>query len=211
MPIVVVANPKGGVGKTTVASHIAGYFANQGHRTMLGDIDKQQSSRLWLSQRPEAAVKIDTWDIHADRIARPPKGTSHVVLDSPAGLHGWRFKESLGLANALVIPIQPSIFDMFATKDFIDDVQDFVKTTKWPHKLHIGLIGTRMDERTLAAEKLLQFVQTLAVPWLGSLRNTQNYLHLAAHGLTVFDVAPSRVEKDLAQWEPICTWLNKIH
>lgn len=210
MPIVVVANPKGGVGKTTFATHVAGYFASQGHATMLGDIDKQQSSRWWLAQRPSAANKIDTWDVNPDRIARPPKGTTHVVLDSPAGLHGWRFKESLSMAQALVIPLQPSVFDMAATKAFVDDVKAFVKTEKWPHKLRVALVGTRVDERTLAAEKLHGFVETLGIPWLGSLRNTQNYLHLAAHGLTVFDVAPSRVEKDLVQWQPICEWLDQI-
>jgi chromosome partitioning protein len=208
MPIVVVANPKGGVGKTTVATHVAGYFASQGHSTLLGDIDKQQSSRLWLGLRPPAAKPIQTWDVNADRIARPPKGVTHVVLDSPAGLHGWRFKESLALADVLLIPLQASVFDIFPTRRFIDEVLEFEAAQHRPHKLRVGLVGTRVDERALSADKLHEFANTLPVQWLGQLRNTQNYVHLAARGLTVFDVAPGRVEKDLTQWAPICHWLD---
>ena len=210
MPIVVVANPKGGVGKTTLATHVAGYFASRGHSTLLGDIDKQQSSRLWLDLRPEAAAKISTWDVNEDRIGKPPKGTTHVVLDSPAGLHGWRFKESLAMADALLVPVQASIFDIYATKTFVDEVLAFVKVQRNAKPLRVGVVGTRLDERTIAAEKLHEFVAKLPVPWLGSVRNTQNYVHLAARGLTIFDIAPGRVEKDLAQWQPICNWLGKL-
>jgi chromosome partitioning protein len=93
MPVIVVANPKGGVGKSTLSTHIAGYFASCGHAVMLGDADRQQSSRLWLGLRPPRRGAISTWDISADLIAKPPKGTTHVVLDTPAGLHGWRFND----------------------------------------------------------------------------------------------------------------------
>ena len=92
MPIVVIANPKGGVGKSTLATNVAGYFANQGHSVMLGDVDRQQSSRLWLGLRPEAAKPIAAWDVQRDFIVRPPKGTTHVVLDTAAGLHGTRLR-----------------------------------------------------------------------------------------------------------------------
>src|SRR5438105_14107236 len=87
MPVVVVANPKGGVGKSTLATNIAGWFASQGRTVMLGDADRQQSSRLWLGLRPAAARTITGWDVGEDKIAKPPKGTTHVVLDTPAGLH----------------------------------------------------------------------------------------------------------------------------
>ena len=83
MPVIVVANPKGGVGKSTLSSNIAGYFARQGHAVMLGDVDRQQSSRLWLQLRDASLPRIQSWDITEDQIARPPKGTTHVVLDTP--------------------------------------------------------------------------------------------------------------------------------
>jgi chromosome partitioning protein len=204
MPVVVVANPKGGVGKSTLATNIAGYFAAQGHAVMLGDADRQQSSRLWLGLRPSAARPITTWDVSADLIAKAPKGTSHVVLDTPAGLHGWRFNDVIKMAHKVIIPLQPSIFDIFATRAFLDQLLQ----NKHHDKLQIGLVGMRVDARTIAADKLHEFVESLGLPVLGYLRDTQNYIHLAARGLTLFDVAPGRVEKDLAQWQGICEWLE---
>nr|WP_315494906.1 ParA family protein [uncultured Rhodoferax sp.] len=204
MPVVVVANPKGGVGKSTLSTQIAGYFASQGHAVMLGDADRQQSSRLWLTLRPTAARPIASWDVGDDQIAKPPKGTTHVVLDTPAGLHGKRLKEVLKLADKVVVPLQPSVFDIFATRAFLDELADSAHAAK----TQIGIVGMRVDERTRAADQLHTFVDSLGLPVLGFVRDTQNYIQLSARGLTVFDVAPGRVERDLAQWEPICRWLD---
>jgi chromosome partitioning protein len=204
MPVVVVANPKGGVGKSTLSTNVAGYFASRGHAVMLGDADRQQSSRLWLGLRPEAARPISTWNLSADLIAKPPRGTTHVVLDTPAGLHGWRFNDVMKMADKIIVPLQPSVFDIFATRAFLDQLLQ----NKHHDKMQIGLVGMRVDARTIAADHLHEFVATLGLPVLGYLRDTQNYIHLAARGLTLFDVAPGRVEKDLAQWQPICEWLE---
>lgn len=204
MPIIVVANPKGGVGKSTLATNIAGYFASQGHAVMLGDADRQQSSRLWLNLRPATARPISTWEVSADLIAKPPKGTSHVVLDTPAGLHGWRFNDVIKMADRVIVPLQPSVFDIFATRDFLTQLAQ----NRHAHKAKIGLVGMRVDARTIAADKLHEFVESLDLPVLAYLRDTQNYVHLAAHGLSLFDVARGRVEKDLEQWQPICHWLD---
>jgi chromosome partitioning protein len=202
MPIVVVANPKGGVGKTTLSTNVAGYFASRGHTVMLGDADRQQSSALWLRLRPPEARPILTWDVSAsDQVARPPRGVTHVVLDTPAGLHGQRFKDLLKMANKVIVPLQPSIFDIYATRDFLDELTA-------TRKVAVGIVGMRVDPRTIASEKLAEFVDGLGLPVLGYLRDTQNYIHLAARGLTLFDVAPSRVEKDLQQWQGICAWLD---
>jgi chromosome partitioning protein len=205
MPVVVVANPKGGVGKTTVSTNVAGYYASRGHAVMLGDADRQQSSRLWLGLRPQAARPISTWDINADLIARPPKGSSHVVLDTPGGMHGWRFKDVMKLANKVIVPLQPSIFDIYATRKFLDELAELRSASQ----MQVGIVGMRVDARTIAADKLREFVESLQLPVLGYLRDTQNYIHLAARGLTVFDVAQSRVEKDLEQWQGICRWLGE--
>jgi len=205
MPVVLVANPKGGVGKSTLATNIAGYLANRGHAVMLGDVDRQQSARLWLSLRPPAAATISTWEAQGDgSVVRPPKGTTHAVLDSPAGLHGWRFKDVLALADKVIVPLQPSIFDIYATRDFLDRL----KESRNAAKTEIGLVGMRVDARTLAADRLHEFVAGLGVPVIGELRDTQNYVQLAARGLTVFDIAPGRVQRDLEQWQSICQWLE---
>ena len=205
MPVVVIANPKGGVGKSTLATNVAGYLASQGHAVMLGDADRQQSSKLWLGLRPAAARPITTWDVNADLIIKPPRGTTHVVLDTPGGLHGWRFNDVIKLADKIIVPLQPSVFDIFATRAFLDQLAEH----RHADKLHIGIVGMRVDARTIAADKLREFVDGLGLPVLAMVRDTQNYIHLAARGLTLFDVAAGRVEKDLAQWRGICEWLDK--
>jgi len=204
MPIVVVANPKGGVGKSTLSTNIAGYYASRGHAVMLGDVDRQQSSRLWLGLRPAAARAIASWETDADDIVRPPKGTTHVVLDTPAGLHGKRLNDVVKMADRIVVPLQPSVFDIFATRAFLDELVH----NKHAAKTQIALVGMRVDARTIAADHLHEFVDRLGVPVLGYFRDTQNYVHLAARGLTLFDVAPGRVEKDLEQWRALCQWLD---
>jgi chromosome partitioning protein len=204
MPVVVVANPKGGVGKSTMATNIAGYYASKGHAVMLGDADRQQSSRLWLGLRPSGARPISTWELSEGNIVRPPKGTTHVVLDTPAGMHGKLFKNALQLADKVLVPLQPSIFDIFATRAFLDELAQHGKASR----IQVGIVGMRVDPRTIAADKLQEFVDALGLPVLGYLRHTQNYIHLAARGLTLSDVAPGRVERDLTQWEGICRWLD---
>jgi chromosome partitioning protein len=100
--------------------------------------------------------------------------------------------------------LQPSVFDIFATRQFLDDLAE--------HRLggqaQVGIVGMRVDARTLAADKLHAFVDSLGLPVLGYLRDTQNYIHLAAHGLTLFDLSPGRVARDLEQWQGICAWLD---
>lgn len=204
MPVIVVANPKGGVGKSTLSTNIAGYFASQGQSVVLGDIDPQESAHLWRSLRPEAARSIGGWDISADSLRRPPKGATHAVLDSPAGLGGSRLTEVLKLADKVVVPLQPSIFDIFATRSFLDHLA----AHRHAAGVQVGIVGMRVDARTHAADQLQRFVDDLGLPVLGFVRDTQNYIHLAAQGLTLFDVAPSRVAKDLEQWQGIAQWLD---
>lgn len=204
MPVVVVANPKGGVGKTTVATNIAGYFASQGQQVMLGDADRQQSSRLWLRLRPAEARPISSWEVGEGQIAKPPKGTTHVVLDTPAGMHGKWMEDTLRSADKVVVPLSPSIFDIYATRAFLDELAQHRKAGR----MQVGIVGTRVDPRTIAADKLREFTGSLGLPVLGFLRPTQNYVHLAARGLTLFDLASTKVERDLEQWEPIRRWLD---
>ena len=202
MKAFLVANPKGGSGKSTLATNLAGYFASRGAEVMLGDIDRQQSSREWLGMRPFALPTIDTWAVGEDNISRPPKGTTHVVLDTPAGLHGKRLDEVMKIADKVLVPLQPSLFDIQATHDFIVELLAHRRAAK----VQLGVIGMRVREGTIAADQLRAFLATLSVPAVGMLRDTQNYVHLAARGLTVWDVAASRVERDLGQWQSIVEW-----
>jgi len=203
MPVIVVANPKGGVGKSTLSTNLAGYLASRGHAVMLGDVDRQQSALTWLSLRPPQLPAIGGWDIHGE-VVRPPKGTTHVVLDTPAGLHGKRLDEVMKLADKVIIPIQPSIFDIHATHAFVTELLAHRRSDK----VKFGIVCMRVREGTLSADHLRAFVEKLKVPLIGQLRDTQNYVHLAARGLTLWDVAPSRFERDLAQWQPIVEWVD---
>lgn len=205
MTVVVIANPKGGVGKTTLATNVAGFFASRGRAVMLGDADRQGSSQLWLGLRPPTAWPISSWDVSGDNLVKPPKGTTHVVLDTPGGLHGRRLAEVVKLADKIIVPLQPSVFDIYATRAFLDQLAEYRRIGK----VQVGIVGMRVDARTIAADQLQAFVAGLGFPVLGMVRDTQNYIHLAAQGLSVFDVAPGRVDKDLAQWKGICSWLDQ--
>jgi chromosome partitioning protein len=203
MPVIVIANPKGGVGKSTIATNLAGYFSYQGYNVMLGDVDVQQSSRSWLELRPGSLPPIRPWDIVDGHIARPPKGTTHMVLDTPAGLGGKMLDEALRIADKVIVPLQASMFDILATQAFLQKLNDR------RGKAGIGVIGVRVNVRTRAADQLGHYCSNLGLPVLGYLRETQNYVQLAALGATLWDVAPSRVEKDIPQWQQVIDWVGK--
>lgn len=204
MPVIVVANPKGGVGKSTLATNVAGYLASRGRAVMLGDADRQQSSRTWLSLRPAGLPAISTWELSREGVVRPPKGTTHAVIDTPAGLHGRRLDEVMKHADKVLVPLQPSIFDIHATHDFIRQLHHKKRT----EGVAIGLVGMRTREGTIATDQLKSFLEQTEVPLVGLLRDTQNYVHLAAHGMTLWDVASSRYERDHEQWQPVVRWLD---
>ena len=204
MPVIVIANPKGGVGKTTLATNLAGFFASCGQQVMLGDVDRQQSSRTWLALRPAGLPRIETWEVARDEIVRPPKGTTHVVLDTPAGLHGKRLDEIMKLADKVLIPLQPSIFDIHASNDFIRQLQSHRRSDR----VRMAIVGVRTRDGTISTDQLRTFLDGVSLPVLGFLRDAQNYVHLAAHGLTLWDVASNRFERDREQWEPITKWVD---
>lgn len=205
MPVVVVANPKGGVGKSTVATQIAGYFASRGRAVMIGDVDRQESSRTWLGIRNPSLPAIGSWDTSHDHVVRPPKGTTHVVLDTPAGLHGKRLDEVMKLADKVIVPLQPSIFDIHATHAFLKELLAHRRSDK----VSTAIVGMRAREGTISVDQLRDFLAGLPVPVLGFLRDTQNYVHLAARGMSLWDVSGQRFERDLEQWQPIVAWLEK--
>jgi chromosome partitioning protein len=209
MPVILVANPKGGVGKSTLASNIAGYLSHRGHAVMLGDIDRQQSSARWLAQRPTSVPLVQGWELQSVDGLRTPKGVTHAVLDTPAGLHGKKLAQALKIADRVVVPLQPSLFDIQATYDFVQELQD-ARQDRGSHgrRLSVGLVAMRVREGTLSQQQLQQFIQQLGLPLLAQLRDTQNYVQLAARGLSLWDIAPGRVTRDLEQWHGLCAWLE---
>lgn len=201
-----IANPKGGSGKSTLATNLAGYFARCGHQVMLGDTDRQQSARDWLGIRPTALPIIKNWTIEKPLPARPPAGTTHVVLDTAAGLHGKALERMLRQVSRVIVPVQPSIFDILATRHFLEILLEEKAVRK--EKVFVAVVGMRVDARTRAAAELERFLSSYNLPVLTFLRDTQLYVQLAANGMTLFDLAPSRTAKDIVQWNPIIDWVN---
>ena len=136
---------------------------------------------------------------------RPPKGTTHVVLDTPAGLHGKRLDEVMKLADKVLIPLQPSIFDIHATHEFINQLLAHRRSQQGPARggRHAHARGHDLHRPAAHLPRI-----GVGVPLLGFLRDTQNYVHLAAHGLTLWDVSSARFERDREQWEPIMIWVE---
>lgn len=129
------------------------------------------------------------------------------MLDTPAQIEGRRLAEVVRVADRIVVPLQPSMFDALATARFLADLREgFPRTRRFERT--VTVVGMRVDPRTRAADQLARFLAGLDIPVSGYLRDTQNYVHLAAHGLTLFDVPAQRVDRDRATWEPLLHWLE---
>lgn len=204
MQTILVVNPKGGSGKTTLATNLAGFFAWRGDNVTLGDMDRQQSSMHWLSIRPVELPAIHGWDARDDDLSKPPKSENLLILDAPAGIHGKELSNALKHATKVLVPVQPSLFDMWATQEFFDALKHEKSLRK--HHVNIGVVGMRVDPRTRAAATLQHFFEKYELPVITNLRDTQIYLQAAAMGATLFDLTRSQSERELEHWLPLIDW-----
>ena len=203
MRAVLVANPKGGSGKTTVSTNVAGGLAHAGRRVLLLDLDRQRSACTWTSIRPGHLPPVHAFGPHPS--TQPPKG-DWLVIDSPAGMHGKTLTHALKLADSVVVPVQPSLFDMSATAAFLADL---VREKALRNgRTRVGIVGVRVDARTRAASTLSAFLAQFELPVLGYLRDGQIYPNAAFNGLSIFDLPPSASERDQAEWQPILDWVT---
>ena len=205
MKSVLIANPKGGAGKTTLATNLAGHFANQGKRVTLCDLDRQQSALRWMAFRDPELPPVTGYFGGNQVVLSLPQEADWVVLDAPAGLQGYKLSDCLRMVDKVLVPVVPSVFDMAATEDFLNAIrQDLRMRGK-----AIGIVAMRVDPRTRAATMLEEFLRHFDLPLLTYLRGTQNYVNVAAGGLSLFDPPRSRNRKDLEQWEPLLRWLHE--
>jgi len=203
MKAILIANPKGGSGKTTLSVNIAGHLANCGKRVAMLDLDRQQSSALWLDTRPAGLPPVRALNAKKEH-AHP---NDWLVIDSPAGLHGKNLAHALKLSNKIIVPIAPSLFDLHASRDFLQSLADEKEVRK--SKCHIGIVGMRMSPRTRAAQALEHFLSTFDLPILAYLRETQVYVNAAFEGKSLFDLPPHLAERELEQWAFLQDWLEK--
>ena len=207
MKAILIANPKGGSGKTTLATNLAGSLAVRKQKVFLWDLDRQHSSRNWLSIRPADRPAIHNLDAKDDDEAAMPHGSSWLILDSAAGLHGKNLAHALKIANKIIIPVQPSVFDMAATSAFLQTLLEEKAVRK--QKAFIGIVGMRVNPRTRAAATLEAFLAQFKLPVLTYLRDTQIYVNAAFNGLSLFDLPDYLSAKDLEQWQPILDWIGE--
>ena len=207
MKAILIANPKGGSGKTTLATNLAGALAAGKQKVSLWDLDRQHSSLNWLTIRSAERPVIHRLDADANDASPMSHGTSWLILDSAAGLHGKNLAHALKISHKIIIPVQPSVFDMAATSAFLQTLLEEKAVRK--HKTFIGIVGMRVNPRTRAASTLEAFLAQFNLPVLTYLRDTQIYVNAAFNGLSLFDLPEYLSGKDIEQWQPILDWIDE--
>jgi chromosome partitioning protein len=203
-----VACAKGGVGKTTIATHLAAHAALSGLRTALVDADPQGSATRWCERRAGLATAVLPLD--GTRRAwrrRVPDDTQRVVVDTPAGAGGDALEPFLDEANAVLVPVQPSVLDMEATARFIETLARHPRVRKG--KLPVGLVGNRLKPHTTASQQAIEQLRGWPVPLVAKVRDSQAYVVLTGLGKSLFDYSSAQVRDHQADWQPLLDWLDE--
>ncbi len=203
---VMVLNAKGGCGKSTLATNIAVFFARDGHQVCIADYDPQRSSRDWVAQRPADLPAVGAVPAYEEGLRNVPRGTDVLIIDAPARVHGTELNELVRRAETIVVPVLPSSIDIKACAHFMEELLEIGKVAR--KQARIGLIANRVREHTLIFEELHQYLSRLKVPYLGCLREAQNYVRAYARGMGVLELPEYLAWPDWQQWEPIAAWLD---
>ena len=201
-----VLNAKGGCGKSTLATNIAVYFAKQGRQVCLADYDPQRSSLDWLAQRPADLPSIGGVAAYEEGLRSVPRATEILVIDAPARVHGTELNELVRRAETILVPVLPSAIDMKACSHFMTELLEIGKVSR--KQARLAVVANRVREYTLVYEELDAYLSKLKVPYLGSLREAQNYLRAYARGMGVLELPEYLAWPDWKQWEPIGEWLD---
>ena len=211
---IVVLNPKGGCGKSTLAVNLAGYLASAGNSVAIMDFDPQGSSMRWLKLRPEdstlihgiAAFNLQTSATRSWQLRVPPN-VRYLVVDSPASVPAESLAELTSGAHAILIPVLPSEIDVHAASQLMRDLLLIAKVSRRMGR--IGVVANRVRENTLAYRKLMRFLRSLSISVVGVLRDSQAYVHSAEQGISIHEMVTSRVRQDVERWESIISWLEQ--
>jgi chromosome partitioning protein len=210
MKTVLVASSKGGVGKTTVATHLAAQAALSGQKTVLIDADPQGSSTRWAERRAgldSAVLPIDGSSRHRTAWKSVPDGTERVVIDAPAGAHPDALEAYLEHAETVVVPVLPSALDIDATVPFLNALARHPRVRRG--QLRVGLVGNRLRPWTNASQQALDLLSQWPYPVVAQLRDSQAYVMLVGLGRSLFDYNSQHVREHQADWQPLLKWLKK--
>ena len=205
MRSILVVNPKGGCGKTTIATNLATYYAVWNTPVALVDLDPQQSSMEWLRVRPEHENLIQGFNGLEGKIY-PDANTERVIYDAPARTNSAKVAKLIKLVDVVIIPILPSAIDMRVAATFVADIVKRVRENN-SHAL-IGVVANRAHQNYQSYHVLSDFLKLLEIPFVGTLRNSQNYIKAASTGTGIFEMPSTEVEKDMEEWTPIIYWVE---
>ena len=207
MRTIMLMNAKGGCGKTTIATNLASWYADEGWKVALADYDPQKSSLDWLEARQgyEGVPEIQALDATRKGALHPAKGTDLLVMDAPASTHGNVIDKLLKQVDTLLLPVLPSPIDMRACQRFLGELLESGRVSH--QQMKIGIVANRVRENTLIYHDLEKYLGYLKVPFITHLRESQNYIRSAEQGLGIFELAPSLVYKDVVLWDGLLDWI----
>ena len=213
MQRIIILNPKGGSGKTTIATNLAARFAAVGRQPVLMDLDPQGSSTRWLKKRhaelptihgiagfERSATVTRSWQL------RIPQDSGVVIVDTPAALDTQRIPEVTRGADAILVPVMPSDIDIHAAAKCIADLLLVGKIRRSQGRL--GIIANRVRSNTLISQALMRFLSSLDIPLVATFRDTQNYVRAAQTGTGIYEMPNWQVNKDLEDWKKLGSWLD---
>lgn len=210
---IVVINAKGGSGKTTVAINLASYYAARAFRPALMDLDPQASATRWLSKRPENRAAIygipafhRDLRVTASWQTRVPPAINRLIVDTPAAMEPLRMADIVRGADAIIVPILPSDIDVHAATRTIRDLLTIAKVDRRQNGL--AIIANRVRINTLSYQALMRFLDSMDLPIVATLRDTQNYVHAADRGIGVHEMKTRLAREETREWGSLIQWLE---
>jgi len=210
----VIINRKGGCGKTTLSTNLAGYYASQGDLPTLFDYDPQDSAMRWLRTRPDGARAIH--GVAAGHPTQPgitrafqlrvPPETENIIVDTPASLKKMELIDILQGASAVLVPVLPSSIDLHVTEAFVEDLRNILRLHA--PRASVAIVANRVRHNSLAYHRMRKFLGEMGLAPIASLRDTQNYVNAAQSGLCIHEIKPALSHRDRNDWRPLIQWLE---